>query len=556
MGPQVDPGALGERLRGDLGHRRIEQGIRTLDGARSSIERLRPGPGTGVLIGLIAQWVDAGYDGSEFLERLLSRFPKDVRAGLPLIDYLHLRMAEAALAMLHEDFENALTHLRLVQPLEGETGDTELSAIANFWIARCLRKTGRYDDALRFTEAGESLANLCGFTQMAAVMEATRSWLAFQKGKLQEATALLRHAAEALDTSDDFLSRGNIQSAYGRISRRQGKYERAVEYFEKAIAEYRMGGRSELQLARTLSNLAFVKRLLALDAQKELDRAAAARRSTKEEVAIPPDRSRKQRQRIEDIRNEARTHLQEAMAIDMAHQNHRGIATVHINCAFLHLDSGDLDSAASEAAEAFSHGQEKTDYISMARARTLQCVIENAAMEEQLGNPLVHHEAAEAFARDAVKFAGHTQNRRLLARAYVWLGLTQSSGPSPDADSARRAAEEAVALLQPESSENYRTWDDLETLKARILHARPVDALLRAWSAGIVENQSFQQMEEEFARIVIPKVWEREGRKVSRVAAKLSISPKKVRRILHSAGAADRHRAEHSSENASPPHDL
>jgi DNA-binding NtrC family response regulator len=47
-------------------------------------------------------------------------------------------------------------------------------------------------------------------------------------------------------------------------------------------------------------------------------------------------------------------------------------------------------------------------------------------------------------------------------------------------------------------------------------------------------------MTEEFARIVIPKVWEREDRKVARVAKKLSISPKKVRRILHSAGVSER----------------
>jgi DNA-binding NtrC family response regulator len=63
----------------------------------------------------------------------------------------------------------------------------------------------------------------------------------------------------------------------------------------------------------------------------------------------------------------------------------------------------------------------------------------------------------------------------------------------------------------------------------------------RAWSAGIVENKTFQEMTEEFARMVIPKVWEREGRKVSRVAEKLSISPKKVRRILHSAWVSGRH---------------
>jgi plasmid maintenance system antidote protein VapI len=41
---------------------------------------------------------------------------------------------------------------------------------------------------------------------------------------------------------------------------------------------------------------------------------------------------------------------------------------------------------------------------------------------------------------------------------------------------------------------------------------------------------------EEFAEIVIPKVWVREGRRISRVAQKLSVSPKKVRRILRNAG--------------------
>ena len=69
-------------------------------------------------------------------------------------------------------------------------------------------------------------------------------------------------------------------------------------------------------------------------------------------------------------------------------------------------------------------------------------------------------------------------------------------------------------------------------MKARGLHARPIDPQLRAWSNGAVENKTFQQMTEEFARIVIPKVWEREDRKVARVAKKLSISPKKVRTNL------------------------
>lgn len=538
MGPQAEPAALLAQLRDDLGFRRIKQGICRLESIRPFIETLPPQHPSGVLLGLVAQWVDAGFGTPALLERLLQRFPPAMRASLPLLDYLHVRMAEGVLAMEQEDFDAAIGHFTLVQSLEEAAGDPELVAIASFWTGRCLRQMGRYDDALKYIERGEELALACGYREMAAIMQSARSWIAFQKGKLSEATALLHHAEEALAETDDLLSRGNIYSAYGRIARRQGRYERAVQCFERAIAEYRTGGEGQPQLARTLLNLAFVKRLLGLQAQKELDRMAASRRSARDEPASPAAAMPNQRLHIEQIRAESHAHLEEAMAIYSAHQNRRGIASVHLNRGFLHLDAGDLECSAGEAAEAFAHGHEKLDYIVMARARTLQCIVENAAVEEQLGNPAEHHESAETFAREAVTFAGHTQNRRLMARALTWQGLTLAADPSGDLEQARRCCEQAMGLLQPEGGERQYVWDDLETLKTRVLQARPIDAVLRAWSAGVVENQSFQEITEEFARIVIPKVWEREGRKVSRVAEKLSISPKKVRRILEAAGVS------------------
>jgi tetratricopeptide (TPR) repeat protein len=538
MGPDA-VGALLAELRDDLGFRRIEQGIRRLERIRPMVEALQPEvANSGVLVGLIAQWIDAGFESPQLLCRLLARFTAPTRSALTLLDYLHLRMAEGVLAMSQEDFDRAAGHFRFVQSLEDEVGDAELLAIANFWTGRCLRKIGRYDDAAGYIERGEDLALSCGYPQMAAVMQATRSWLAFQKGKLSEASAILRHAEEALSRTDDFLSRGNIQSAYGRIARRQGRYERALECLERAIAEYRSDGGDHLQLARALLNLAFVKRLLALQFQEDVDHVSATRRSTREDPSTSADRVREQRLHIEQIRCEAHAELEESMAIYERSHNHRGIAGVHINRGYLCLDSGDLECAASEAAEAFRHGEEKSDYIVMARARTIQCIVENAALDEQVGDPSRHHETAEAYAHDAVTFAGHTQNRRLLARAYVWQGLTYAVEPYGDPEAARRCCEQAMALLQPEGSERQYVWDDLETLKSRVLHARPVDPQLRAWSSGVVEDKSFSQLTEEFARMVIPKVWEREGRKVSRVAEKLSISPKKVRRILLSAGMA------------------
>jgi tetratricopeptide (TPR) repeat protein len=537
MGPAVDRAALMEQLREDLGFRRIAQGVGRMERIRPVIESMEPAPGAGILAGLVAQWVDAGFDTPELLQRILARFPASIRPALPLLDYLQLRMAEGALAMWAEDYDRAAGHFLLVQSFEDEIDDRELLAIANFWIGRCHRRAGQYDEALRYTERGEHLALAQGYPQMAAIMQASLSWLAFQKGKLDESVAILRRAEEALNRTDDFLNRGNIQSAYGRITRRQGKYERSVECFERAIEEYRAAGGGQTQLARALQNLAFVRRLLALQAHHELDRLAASRRSSRDGNAEGPDLARDLRLRIDAMRAQSRCHLDEAMEIFARKQNHRGIAGVHINRGFLYLDAGDLERAALEAAEAFAHGNEKSDYIVMARARTLQCIAENAAIDEQVGDAALHHEAAEMFAREAVTFAGHTQNRRLLARAHVWQGITFAAAPARDLERARRSCEEAMALLQTEPSERQYVWDDLETLKARVLQSWPVDPLLRAWSAGVVEDKTFQQMTEEFARIVIPKVWEREGRKVSRVAEKLSISPKKVRRILQLAAS-------------------
>jgi tetratricopeptide (TPR) repeat protein len=530
-------GELLRQLREDIAYRRLDSGMRCLEANRSVLELLAPAQkSAGVLLGYLAQWVDIGFEGPQLVKRLLARFPKECRATLPLLDYLHLRMAEGLVAMAAEEFDQAIRHFSFVESVEEEVRDPEMLAISNFWIARCLRSQGRYDDAISFTVRARELARDVGYHKMAAVMQVLESWLAFQKGKLPEAARILQEAEAALSQTDDYVNRGNIQSAYGRIARREARYEQALEYFEKAMAEYARRNPRHPNLARSLVNMASAERLMCLQLRKKIDAATASRKAGGRETATAASMA-EARTKFARLRERALDRLKDAAAIYESQGNHRGRGAVHILCGFLCLDSGELDSAGSEAALAFHLGEPKTDYILMARARILQCMVENAKFDEQIEEAAgahPHAQMAHDFARDAVDFAKHTQNRRLHARAYVWQGMTWANEFFDNLEAARQCCDAASALLKPQGPDYI--WDDLQDLKARILRKGPVETLLREWSQGLVGDKTFQQITEDFAHLIIPKVWEREERKVSRVAARLSISPKKVRRVLRAAG--------------------
>jgi hypothetical protein len=134
--------------------------------------------------------------------------------------------------------------------------------------------------------------------------------------------------------------------------------------------------------------------------------------------------------------------------------------------------------------------------------------------------------------------AQQTQNRRLLTGAYIARGATAANDFFQEWDVAKKYVSLASDLMSKDDRDHLSK--DLASLKSRILRASGIDETLRAWSEGILGSKTFQQITEEFAEIVIPKVWVREGRKISRVAAKLSISPKKVRRILRNAELLER----------------
>ncbi len=530
---------FGEKLASALRLRRIQEGIALLTSAESDLARIGPDdPNAASLLLLVTQWVDAGYGDHRVLPPLLERFPAACRRRLSIDDYLRLRMVEAFVGLATGELDPAIETLELVLRMCQDIQDSAQEALTHFWKGRAHRKKGEYETALKhIVRARELSGDRDSF--FTAIIQIQESWLLFQKGMVREAEHILDRAESILKSSDHYVALANIESARGRIVRRAGEYTRALDHFSRAIEIYCRRDPNHVNLARTLVNAAYVRRLLALQLRKRIDTKA---RSGRLRPSAPAKDSAATREspltRYLHVWQQAVDELTRAREIYSLHAHFDGIGKVLTNLGYLHLDRGDIDRAAPEATEAYRIGAQQNDHILMARARILETAIENAHVEEQTGEDVdvaAHANRARQYSEEALELAHGTQNRRLLAGACIARGMTAANDFYHEWETARRYATEATGLIGPGESDHL--VEDLASLKSRIVRASGINDTLRGWSEGIVGNKTFQQITEEFAEIVIPKVWMREDRKISRVAASLSISPKKVRRILRNSGS-------------------
>ena len=523
---------LTSKLNEDLASRHIQEGFRILDENVTELEGFdsrQPSASHAVLC--IAEWVDAGYSDQRLIDSLLHKFSPEQRRRLPVGEYLLLRMAEAFSCIAKEDADSAISLLHFVLQAERELNDPRLMVLAHFWKGRAHRKKGEYDAALHDIAEARRLASRLHASDLIALIHVQEGWINFQLGRPKEGLRLLDQAEAGLKSSDDWLALGNIESARGRIVRRSGEYAQALHHFDKAVAIYARRYPNHRNLARALVNAAYVKRLIALQLRKRIDSRTGPNRAGDEMESRGATHSR-----YIKLCREALDQLHRAGEIYAHHQNHIGTGTVLVNAGQLHLDQGEIDRASQEAVKAYELAQQKHDHILMARARLLQSAAENARVEEQLEDAdlALHANLARQHAEEAIALAKHTENRRLTAGAYLARGNCAANDFFQNWDEAKSYVELAGSLIGVEDRDHL--WEEMAMLKSRILRASKIDDTLRAWSEGMLGEKTFQQVTEEFAEIVIPKVWIREGRKVSRVAQRLSVSPKKVRRILRNAG--------------------
>jgi tetratricopeptide (TPR) repeat protein len=302
----IDDGLL-TRLREAVVLRRIESGIEWFQAHREAILSLNPRQkNAAAFVGYFSQWVDIGYCEEGIVRELLERFPKETRAALPLHDYIHLRLAEGMAASAEEETGQAIGHFDFIISLGEEVADKQLLALAHFWKGRCQRKLGEYQSALTHTVKGRELALELGYGRMGAVMQVLESWLCFQKKDLPQAARLLEEAEGIVRETDDSVTLGNIHSGYGRIAQDEGRYDRALEHFTNAIEWYRKRDPRHRNLARSLGNMAYVKRLIAVRLERGLDADLARRRKQGgRETPESGQASLLARQRIDELRAKA-----------------------------------------------------------------------------------------------------------------------------------------------------------------------------------------------------------------------------------------------------------
>lgn len=524
------------QLRHDVALRKIDHGIQLLEEHRDFVEHCGPQQkDSAIFLGLLAECVDMGFAKPELVKELLGRFPSTSLRTLPVPDFVHLQMAAGFVDLSEQEDVKAIRHFEIVLVIAAEVHDQDLITIANFWIGRCYSRQGRYRDALGYVvKAREAAARSRHFETVAAI-QTVEGWLLYQEGKVTEGIKALRESEDGLLETDDYVARGSLNSVYGKISQSTGNYDEALRRFEVAMQEYRKRDEQHRNVATCLVNIAFVKRLIALELSEKIDCEASRTRMNHEKNPSGAFDLQQVRQRVRELHQEAFQNLKMAGEIYDQHRDCTGSGHVEIGYGQIHLDEGALDLASSKAQSAYRVGDDKNDTVLKARALILQSAIEYARVEEQIVDsttPRQFSRLASEYAYESMELAKATQNVPLLAESYVALGFALLS--EGDVEAARDCHNQAANLLKV-GTRDYISRQ-LQVLKNKLASVGAIEPMLREWSRGVLGNRTFQEVTEEFAAIVIPRVWQRENCKISRVAAILAISPKKVRRILRSQG--------------------
>jgi len=518
-------------LRADAALRRIGHGFSLLRTCSQFLKVFDPSlKNAASFLQCVSQWVCMGYP-DPGLGRLVACYDKHSRKRLPLVDYVDLRVAEGMVAMSEGKLDCAVAHFDFVTTVANEIYKPDLLAITNYWKARCLRAMGKSDEAWEHIMKARELALESGSIQMDAAFRVLASVILFEKGDRKSALRSLCEAAAVLIQTDDYCTLGNIEATYGRILEEEGQFGQAIAHFTRALEQFKRRASKRGYVARVLLDISYTRLLVARDLRRSIDADSEQRRKGGvQRQFVSEDATPSLREELWSLHDEIVRDLDRAAKIYSGRPSGRGLSRVHLYRGYLYLNIGDLDIAGEHAAKCYALSETNQELVLMASARNLQCLVENSRVEEQVEERIDRALAAYDFLREAQELAKQAKDRKLLAHVYVCSGLTLSNNYFNAPEGAREAMQLAAKYMEPGDHDVVR--QDFDALQKRLQGNDGMDTRLLSWARGQIGCKTFRELKEEFADVVIAKTWSMEGQKVSRVASRLAISPKKVRRVL------------------------
>jgi tetratricopeptide (TPR) repeat protein len=418
-----------------------------------------------VLLNLYAQWIEFDYAYLQRVEEVLRKFRHLPVSGRSAHDAAHLDIAEGLVHLHNEKYKQAIVHFRYALARSHSIRDRDLLATCLYYLSRCYWKLGLYIKALHYASRAKQRNKNLARPEREAVIEILEAWLLLLLCERKEAERRLQKARKVIAETDDFGNHANALSFSGRLCKDKGQYQKALELFEDALWYYQRADARHRNIPRTYINMADV---CFLDARRLL---------------IDPEC----RARVLERRLEAFEYL--AIAEDLylldPERNYRGLGKLHNLRALLYAASGEFEEAKAEVEKAYGLGSQKKDHLVMGKARKNQWAIltdEKCSPATQRDGE-VSDEAILAFAsaEDGLRHALQTNNKRLQARCYLYLGHSLLR-LSCDYAGAERYLAEARACLdaspcqenssQPSPSQQSYWNDKLRALQNAINNCR------------------------------------------------------------------------------------
>jgi tetratricopeptide (TPR) repeat protein len=378
-----------------------------------------------------ARLLDRNREHFVVLTKRIAEFRQAIHFGqLSVEDATRLKLAEAIVLFHSELFSQVVEPLKLVRTMADDCGNDDLRAMARYYLARVLYRIGKIDEAKEvISEAERLIPNAAALPSLQMV----KIWILFNEESVDEAESTLKRVERAIK-GKDYIEDVNIVTLWGRFARQQGAFQDAIEFARNAIKIFDDNGDAEHYLcARAMVHEAFA--ILLHAQEKNL-------RSNADELDLVQRRSF-------DCLDEAEK---------LCGNHKRVLERVHYFRACWYFYLGQIAKAKASAIAAYQAAEPVADHVIMAHALILQCKCARSKSDS--------HEA-RTLAFEAQQEAEKTDNRRVRARAHIWVGMTQADPPLNNHKVACANLEAAKSLLRT-TDRDYLLWEckDLEMLVA------------------------------------------------------------------------------------------